>query len=113
MVQNKATIFTARLDQEKDNFVKSIEQFKQIFEKIKKFNNLQNVNEYSTDAFSLKDYLTNAFEKVKQFHEREALFDQIRQDYPQLDELNNNFKPFYEITFIASEVEYNFKDWTH
>ena len=28
MVQNKASIFTARLDQEKDNFVKSIEQFK-------------------------------------------------------------------------------------
>lgn len=55
----------AKLDQEKENFIKSIEQFKQHFEKIKKFNDLSAVNEYSTDAFTLRENLNNAFDKVK------------------------------------------------
>ena len=33
-------------------------------------------------------------------------------DYPDLEELNVLFKPFYELTFIAFEFEYNYKDWT-
>jgi len=58
-------IFTAELEQERDLFVKSIEQYKQHFEKIKKFNDLSAITEYSADAFNLKENLTNAFEKVK------------------------------------------------
>ncbi len=54
-----------KLDQEKEAFVKSIEQYKQHFEKIKKFNDLNTVNEFSTDAFTLKENLNAAFEKVK------------------------------------------------
>jgi hypothetical protein len=64
----------AKLDSEKENFVKQIEQYKTHFEKIKKFNDLSTVNEYSTDAFTLKENLDKAFEKVKQFNDRESLF---------------------------------------
>ena len=45
--------------------MKSIEQYKQHFEKIKKFNDLSAITEYSADAFNLKENLSNAFEKVK------------------------------------------------
>lgn len=55
----------SKLDQEKENFIKNIEQYKQHFEKIKKFNDLNAVNEFSTDAFTLRENLNNAFEKVK------------------------------------------------
>jgi hypothetical protein len=60
----------------------------------------------------LRENLNNAFEKIKQFNDREALFAQPRSEYPDLDELNNTFKPFFELTNIASDVEYSFKDWT-
>lgn len=47
MIQNKEVLFMSKLDQEKDQFVKSIEVFKQNLEKIKKFNNLQHANEFA------------------------------------------------------------------
>lgn len=47
----------AKLDQEKDNFIKSIEGFKQSFEKIKKFKDLNSAAEYSADAFQLRENL--------------------------------------------------------
>lgn len=50
-ISNKEVIFLAKLDQEKENFVKSIELYKEHFAKIKKFNDLRTVNEYSQDAF--------------------------------------------------------------
>ena len=40
----------SKLDQEKDHFIKSIDIFKQVIEKIKKFNNLDNANEFAQDA---------------------------------------------------------------
>jgi hypothetical protein len=40
----------SKLDIEKDQFVKSIEVYKQNLEKIKKFNNLAHANEYAQDA---------------------------------------------------------------
>ena len=56
--------------------------------------------------------MNNAFEKVKQFNDRELVFNLPKQEYPDLDELNNTFKPFFELTNIASDVEFHFKDWT-
>ena len=102
----------SKLDQEKDQFVKSIEVFKQNLEKIKKFNNLQHANEFAQDAQQLRENLNNAFEKIKQFNDREVLFNQQKSEYPDLEELNNTFKPFFELTNIASDVDFHFKDWT-
>ncbi len=75
MIKSKEVIFMAKLDQEKDNFIKSIEGFKQSFEKIKKFKDLNSAAEYSADAFQLRENLNQAFDKVRQFNDREALFD--------------------------------------
>lgn len=88
-ISNKEGIFLAKLDQEKENFLKSIEMYKEHFAKIKKFNDLRTVNEFSQEAYSLKNSLEQAADKVRQFNEREGLFSQPRTDYPDLDELNN------------------------
>jgi hypothetical protein len=55
----------AKLEQEKENFAKSIELYKEHFAKIKKFNDLRTVNEYSQDAFALYENLNLAFDKVR------------------------------------------------
>ena len=102
----------SKLDQEKDNFMKSIEQYKQNLEKIKKFNDLYHANENAQDAQQLRENLNTAFESIKQFNDRELLFNQQKSEYPDLDELSTTFKPFFELTNIASDVEFHFKDWT-
>ena len=61
----------AKLDQEKDAFIRSIEQHKQSCEKIKKFHDLSTVTEYSGDAFALREALNSDFDKVRQFNDRE------------------------------------------
>lgn len=35
----------------------------------------------------------------------------MKSEYPDLDELNNQFKPFYDLTGIAYDVESYFKTW--
>jgi hypothetical protein len=55
----------SKLDQEKDQFVKSIEVFKHVLEKIKKFNNLEHANDFAGDALQLRENLNNAFDKIK------------------------------------------------
>lgn len=55
----------SKLDSEKEQFIKSIDTFKQNLDKIKKFNNLENANEFASDAQQLRENLNNAFEKIK------------------------------------------------
>ena len=73
-IQNKEVTFMNKLEQEKENFIKSIEQFQEQFKKIKKFSNLGAAKEYAADAFQLKDSLDAAFNKVRMFNDREGLF---------------------------------------
>mmetsp|Transcript_43579 Transcript_43579/g.42087 ORF Transcript_43579/g.42087 Transcript_43579/m.42087 type:complete len:239 (-) Transcript_43579:1749-2465(-) len=101
-----------RLDNERDQFIKSIEQYKLHFEKIEKFSDMNTVNEFSHDSLELKDKLDKAFEQVKIFNDREAIFELNKSEYGELDELNTKFKPFYELINIAYEVEYSLTQWT-
>jgi hypothetical protein len=55
MIQTKEVVFMSKLDQEKDVFIKSIEAYKQTLEKIKKFHNLENANDFSADALELRE----------------------------------------------------------
>jgi len=67
--------------------------------------------ELSSDAFTLRENLNGAFDKIRQFNDREALFNQSRSEYPDLDALNTEFKPFYDLLYIASEAEWRFSEW--
>jgi dynein heavy chain len=111
-IAKKEEQFMINLDQEKERFFKSIETYKETFNKIKQFKNLNNVGEYSADSFKLRQDLDSAFQKVQQFNEREGLFNQNKSEYPELLDLNDQFKPFFELTTMAHEIEFSFKDWT-
>ena len=83
------------------------------FEKIKTFNNLNQAQEFSTASYTLKDNIAMAFEKKKQFNEREEIFNQPVTLYPELETLNTDFKPFYDLTVMAYNVKTELNDWTN
>lgn len=64
------------------------------------------------DSFTLDNNISNAKEKVKEFHEREILFGNPETPYPDLDELDKQFKPFSNLITMSKDVEDNIKDWT-
>ena len=48
---------------------------------------------------------------MRQFNDREELFNQNKSEYPELDALNAEFKPFYELTTMAYMVEWSLNEW--
>jgi hypothetical protein len=45
-------------------------------------------------SFTLDTNIANAKDKIKEFHEREILFGNPETPYPDLDDLDKQFKPF-------------------
>lgn len=72
---------------------------------------MEKAQEFYTDSYNLKEQLMNAFDKVKQFNEKETLFEQPITPYPALDDIDKLFKPFYDLTTIAYDVKCSFGDW--
>ena len=64
------------------------------------------------DSFNLKRELEKGSNTVRQFHEREELFGLPKTPYPELDDLTNNFKPFFELISMAHEVQNNIQEWS-
>ena len=113
MIQEKNELFNQNLEKEKEKFAKDIISYQEAFEKIKTFDNLNKSQEYSTDAYTLKDNIQQAFEKKRQFNEREEIFMQPVTLYPELDTLNTEFKPFYELTTMAYNAKTDLNEWTN
>jgi len=110
-VTDKSELFVQNLEKEKEKFQKDIDSYKAAFEKMKTFNNLNQAQEFSTDAYTLKDQIQMAFEKKKQFNEREEIFGQPVTLYPEIDTLNIDFKPFYDLTTMAYNCKTDFNEW--
>jgi len=70
----KSELFVTNLEKEKEKFERDIAEYKASFEQIKTFNNLSQSSEFSTNAYALKEQIQAAFEKKKQFNEREEIF---------------------------------------
>jgi len=100
-----------RLETEKDNFLKDIEDYKKDFEKIKTFKDLRQITEFAKDSTRLEVALTAAHEKVNQFNAREKLFNLAPTEYEDLNKLSKEFDPFYRLITNASEVKENTDSW--
>lgn len=57
-------------------------------------------------------HITKAFDKVKQFHDRETTFGLPETPYPDLDDIDKAFKPFYDLITMAQDVKVNVLEWT-
>lgn len=64
------------------------------------------------DCFNLRKDLDKAFNQVKQFHERETLFGQPETPYPELDDIDKAFKPFFDLITMSYDVKMGLNEWT-
>lgn len=83
-----------------------------LFVKIKEFKSLEDVRKFFMESFNLKRELEKGFNTVRQFHEREDLFGLPRTPYPDLDDIQTNFKPFFDLISTANEAIQNINEWT-
>lgn len=112
MITDKNDLFSARLETEKDTFSKQLQQYSSNFEKIKEFKSLENSQEFNLDSFELRRDLDKAHAQVKQFHDRENTFGLPETPYPDLDDIDKSFKPFFDLITMAHEVKANLAEWT-
>jgi dynein heavy chain, axonemal len=102
-----------RLDQEKDDFCRTLLEFDNRFKQIIKFNSIDQIQDFSKLAFNLSQNIQTAKEKIEQFNERETTFNQTISEYTSLDELERNFKPFYDLLENSSQALSSIHDWTN
>jgi dynein heavy chain len=100
-----------KLDIEREQFTKSLELYKEQFNKIKTFSDLAAIDEFHGDSGTLKADLEEASAKVDEFNRREKLFNIQTTTYQSLDTLQAEFKPFQELIEMAYDKKLDFKDW--
>ena len=62
------------------------------------------VNDTVKDTMDLRNSLDNAKDKIEQFNEREQTFAQAPSEWPALDTLEKDFKPFYDLLDVGFNV---------
>ena len=95
--------FIAKLDAEKDQFVKDLTSYKEIFKKIQSFNDVNTLSEFYKEASQLFQNIEQSRDKVETFNMREGRLNQAKSEYPDFDELRVNFEPFYNLLNTAQE----------
>lgn len=73
---------------------------------------MENTQEFSVEAFELSRHITKAHDKVKQFHDRETTFGLPETPYPDLDDIDKAFKPFFDLVTMAQDVKNYLLEWT-
>jgi len=63
-----------KLEQDKEQFLKSIEVYYKDFQKIKTFKNIDELKEFAVDANGLEDWFEDARNKIVEFNKWEWLF---------------------------------------
>lgn len=103
--------FSQRLDMEKDDFARALQEYQAMFEKIKTFNSYNQINEYAKEASDLRNKIDGGHDKVTNFKERELLFGQSPSEYPKLDELQAEFEPFAQLLDTAFQVQMDLQEF--
>jgi dynein heavy chain, axonemal len=112
-IANQEEIFLAKLEKEKDDFNLQLKEYEERFKKIKLFNDINQVNETVKETNELRGNIDNARDKIEQFNEREITFSQQATEWPGLDTLDKEFKPFYDLLDTSFQVTTNLQDWTN
>lgn len=97
--------FSANLELEKEKFKRALEEYREKFQKIIMFHDIQKVNEFSKISNELYKNLADGNEKVSDFNRREKLFKMKESEWPDLKELADQFKPFHELINCVHDVK--------
>lgn len=103
--------FSANLEVEKEKFKTDLESYRELFAKIKTFDSIQKVKEFSGHANTLHKSLQTGFIKVEDFNRREKLFKMRESEWPELKELADVFRPFYEMINTIHDVRNHLSEW--
>jgi len=91
------------LEQEKDKFKRDLDEYKEKFTRIKQFTDISKVTDFSKISNELEKNLATGFATVENFNRRENLFKMKVSEWPELKELSDNFKPFYDLITCTYE----------
>jgi len=95
--------FIAKLDAEKEQFLKDLAQFKETQKRIESFSNVETLNEFFKEAATLNTAIEQSRDKVETFNMREGRLGQPKSEYADFDELRTNFEPFFQLLSTAYE----------
>ena len=111
-IQEKTELFTQNLMKQQEVFVRDIEVYKVECNKIKELNSLTQAQNLYSKAEELNNNLQESFTKKSGFNDREATLQQEITPYNDLDTLNAEFKPFYDLTGMAYQIKSDLTEWT-
>lgn len=110
-IEKKEEMFMTSLDIEKEQFKKELKERKVALKKIKEFKNLDQSRVFAQDCHALKTKLENDAQLISKFNKREGLFNLEATDYPELNDINEEFLPYFRLIPAAYDIESYFKDW--
>ena len=111
-IGEKTELFQQNLQREQEKFAKDIELYKEQVAEVKTLSSLPQALALYSKTEELQNNLDDAVVKKKEFNSREEILGQDITPYNDLDTLLNEFKPFYELTSIANDININLREWT-
>ena len=94
-LQTQEEQFIAKLDAEKEQFLKDLANYKQTFRRIEGFKDINTLNDFFKEASTLKKLLDDSKDQVETFNMREGRLGQPKSVYEDFDELCTSFLPFF------------------
>lgn len=104
--------FKNRLEIEKGEFEKEVDNLRLEVMNVIKFDDLEKVDEYALAAEKLGRLLDKASEKVEDFHRREKLFGQNPADYFALESVLQTFVPYRRMWEISFRLTSSIQNWS-
>ena len=102
-ITTQEEIFVQKLDTEKEQFLKDLAGYKDTFNRIKKFHDVNTLNEFFKEAATLNSAIEQSRDKVETFNMREKRLGQPPTQYPDFDTLRTDFDPFFQLLSTAYE----------
>ncbi|CAK0906755.1 unnamed protein product [Prorocentrum cordatum] len=103
--------FREQLDAEREEFWKDLKQYRIDLDWTKSLDDFENASKHSNRILKLQEDFEKARTQVQSFAEREALFGAERGDYSELEELIEEFSPFYKLWHAAIEWTHSEEEW--
>jgi dynein heavy chain len=110
-IKRSEEIFLARLDTEKSEFLIHIQEVAIKVELLKEFDDFSQFESYLPQIHELFEKFSSILKQVKSFNDREALFKLKYSNFEEVEELYNEFMPYFKIWDLAEQFETERLEW--
>jgi dynein heavy chain len=104
--------FMEQLDREKEEYRKNMKDWKEKVAWVKSLDDFTMCLSIESTVDKLHHDLIDGRDRVASFSEREKLFQIEQEDYDELEEVIDEFKPFHHLWHAACEYKHNEEEWT-